>query len=171
MSAIRIVLLSVAAAITYGILHDLVTAHVCVEYFTIGHPPLFVFDTTSPTLLALGWGVVATWWVGVGLGVPLAIVARAGPRPRRSPRSLVRPILALMLAAALTATAAGVTGWLLARAGVVFLVGDLAGQVPRDRHAAFLADLWAHSASYAVGGLGGLIVLVRVWQSRRYRAT
>lgn len=171
MSAIRIVLLCVVAAATYGVLHDLITAHVCVEYFTIGHPPLFVFDTDSPTLLALGWGVVATWWVGVGLGVPLAVVARVGSRPKRPAGSLVRPVATLMLVAALTAAGAGVAGWLLARAGVVFLVGDLVERVPRDRHAAFLADLWAHSASYAVGGLGGLLVLVRVWHSRRYRAT
>lgn len=64
----------------YGVLHDLVTAHVCVEYFTVGHPQLFEFETDSPTLLALGWGVVATWWVGAGLGVPLALVARVGSR-------------------------------------------------------------------------------------------
>ena len=53
----RIVLLSIASAIGYGILHDQVTARVCVEYFTIGHPP--VFSTDSPTLLALGWGTIA----------------------------------------------------------------------------------------------------------------
>lgn len=57
-----IVLFSIAAAIFYGIAHDQITARVCVEYFTIGHLP--VFKTTSPTLLALGWGVLATWWLG-----------------------------------------------------------------------------------------------------------
>ena len=51
---VKIVLLCIAAAVVYGILHDQVTARVCVEYFTIGHPP--VFNTDSPTLLALGWG-------------------------------------------------------------------------------------------------------------------
>jgi hypothetical protein len=54
MEIIKIWLLSIAAAILYGILHDQVTARVCLEYFTVFHPP--VFDTTSPTLLALGWG-------------------------------------------------------------------------------------------------------------------
>ena len=32
--------------------------------------------------------------------------------------------------------------------------------------AAFLADLWAHSASYLVGFVGGIVLLVRVWRSR-----
>lgn len=47
-----IVLLTVAAAVAYGVAHDQVTVRVSLEYFTVGHPP--VFDTTSPTLLALG---------------------------------------------------------------------------------------------------------------------
>ena len=80
--SIRIVLMSIAAAIAYGIAHDQVTVRICLEYFTIGHEP--VFPTRNPTLLAIGWGIIATWWVGVLLGVPLAIVARAG-----SPRGVV----------------------------------------------------------------------------------
>jgi len=78
----KIVLLSIAAAICYGILHDQVTARICVEYFTVFHPP--VFPTDDPTLLALGWGVIATWWLGAFLGVVLAISARTGRRRGRS---------------------------------------------------------------------------------------
>ena len=58
-----IILRSVLAAAGYGIIHDQITARICLEYFTIGHTP--VFATTSPTLLALGWGVIATWWLWV----------------------------------------------------------------------------------------------------------
>lgn len=60
MRFVGIIALALLAGITYGILHDQVTARVCVEYFTIGHPK--IFPTTSPTLLAIGWGIVATWW-------------------------------------------------------------------------------------------------------------
>jgi hypothetical protein len=49
MHAIAIVILCIVSAVSYGILHDQITARICVEYFTIGHPP--VFDTTSPTWL------------------------------------------------------------------------------------------------------------------------
>jgi hypothetical protein len=75
MQALGIVLVSILAAVVYGIVHDQVTARVCVEYFTIGHPP--VFHTDDPTLLGIGWGIIATWWVGAMLGAPLAIVARS----------------------------------------------------------------------------------------------
>lgn len=73
-----VVLLAVLAAVTYGIVHDQVTVRVSLEYFTIGHPP--VFDTDSPTLLALGWGVLATWWVGLPLGFLLATASQVGRR-------------------------------------------------------------------------------------------
>ena len=71
--AAKILLFCVAAAILYGIVQDLVTTRVCVEYFTIGHP--LVFGTEDPTLL-LGWGVGASWWVGLLLGLPLIVTAR-----------------------------------------------------------------------------------------------
>ena len=52
MQIFGIVLLAGSAAVGYGIAHDLVNVRDSLEYFTVGHPP--VFDTTSPTLLALG---------------------------------------------------------------------------------------------------------------------
>lgn len=155
----------VVAAVGYGIVHDQVTARVCVEYFTVGHPP--IFGTNDPTLLGIGWGIIATWWVGLLLGVPLAVVARAGSRAKRSVGSLVRPILCLLAVMAISALTAGIVGWLLACGGAVFLVGPLAREVPADRHIPFLADMWAHSTSYLVGLVGGIVVMVRVWRSRK----
>jgi len=166
--SLAIVLVCVLAAVLYGIAHDQVTARVCVEYFTIGHPP--VFDTEDPTLLGIGWGIIATWWVGVLLGVPLAVAARAGSRPRRSVDSLVRPIARLLAVMAASALVAGVAGWLLARSGVVVLLGPIARRLPPDRHVPFIAALWAHSTSYLVGFVGGMTLIVLVWRSRGRRA-
>jgi hypothetical protein len=157
--------LCVTAAVIYGIVHDQITARVCVEYFTIGHPP--IFGTDSPTLLGIGWGIVATWWMGLFLGIPLAIAARAGSRPKREIRSLVRPIGQLLLVMAACALVMGIVGYLSADAGRFRLAGPLARAVPADRHARFVADLFAHNASYAVGFFGGLLVIARVWRSRR----
>jgi hypothetical protein len=168
MQFLGIIALCIIAAVVYGIVHDLITARVCVEYFTIGHPP--VLPTTNPTLLAVGWGVIATWWVGVLLGFPLACVARLGPWPKRSSASLVRPLAALMAVSAAAAFVAGVAGALLASADLVWLVEPLASEVPREKHVAFLADLWAHSASYFCGFVGGAAVMLRVWLSRRRAA-
>lgn len=160
----RIVLLCIAAAVLFGVVHDQVTARVCVEYFTIGHPP--IFGTDDPTLLGLGWGVAATWWVGLLLGVPLAWAARAEPGPPRDAASLVRPIARLLAVMAGASLLAGVVGWQLARRGLVVLIGPLAQKVPSDRHVAFIANLWAHSASYAFGILGGIVLIVSVRRAR-----
>jgi hypothetical protein len=169
MQAIAIILLCVAMAVAYGIVHDQITARICVEYFTIGHPP--VFGTEDPTLLGLGWGVIATWWVGVLLGVPLAAVARLGSWPKRTARSLVRPLLILMMTSAVLAFLAGFVGYRLSRAEVLQLHGSIAESVPAERHAAFIADLCAHSASYAVGFVGGGMMIARVGWKRWKAAT
>ena len=164
MHSVGIVLMCVGAAVLYGIAHDQITARVCVEYFTVGHPR--VFPTEDPTLLGIGWGILATWWVGILLGIPLAVSARAGSRPQRSVGSLVRPVACLLAVMAVCAAGAGVLGWFLARRGAVILVGPLARRLPAERYVPFIADLWAHSASYLVGLVGGIVLLILIWRSR-----
>lgn len=168
MESLKIVLLSIAAAVTYGVLHDQVTARVCVEYFTIGHPP--IFNTNSPTLLALGWGVIATWWMGLLLGIPCAAAARVGSLPKTDAAQLIRPIGILLVVMGCISLAAGLAGHEAASAGVVSLVEPLESSVPAEKHIAFITDLWAHLAAYATGFFGGLALCVWVLVGRFRRA-
>src|SRR6266446_2949414 len=115
MQFIWIMLLAVGAAVSYGIVHDQITARVCVEYFTIGHPP--VFHTDSPTLLGFGWGVIATWWVGLPLGILLACAARVGTWPRISARQLISPTLILLVVMGVCAAFFGWRGFQRATSG------------------------------------------------------
>lgn len=163
----KIVGLSVLAAVSYGIIHDQITARLCVEYFTIGHPP--VFRTADPTLLGLGWGIIATWWVGLILGVLLACAARLGREPRIVATALVRPLLVMLVFTGVIAAVAGIVGSHLATIGSVRLHGDIAERVPAEKHIAFIADLSAHSASYGCGALGGVILCVLLIRDRRRR--
>lgn len=80
MAKLKITLLSIVAAVTYGIVHDQFTARLCVEYFTVAHPRLI--HTNSPTLLGFCWGTVATIGVGLLLGVVLALVSQS---PKKVP--------------------------------------------------------------------------------------
>jgi hypothetical protein len=164
MQWLAIVVLSVLACVTYGVVHDQITARICVEYFTIGHPPVVPSD--DPTVLGCVWGVIATWWVGVLLGVPLATIARFGPRPKRSVGSLVRPMLILLVCNGLFAAVAGLVGYIAAASGWVRLFGRLANAVPADKHVAFLTDLWTHNASYLGGFIGGVGLMLWVWRGR-----
>ncbi len=161
--SLKIVALGVVAAIAYGIAHDNVTARVCVEYFTIGH--VRVIASESPTLLALTWGVLATWWVGLGLGLCLALACRAGRKPRLGAADLLRPLGRLLATMAAVSALAGLAGYFAASRGWIFLVGPIADAVPEARHHAFLADLWAHLAAYGSAFLGG--IALAIWASIR----
>ena len=158
MEFFKIVAFSVGAAIAYGIVHDQVTAHLCVEYFTIAHPP--VFPTRSPFLLAIGWGIIATWWVGLPLGVALGLVARLGSLPRLSLADLRPLIFRLLVAMALLAVAAGALGAYLVATGRAPVPGGWAEVIPPAKQVAFSADAWAHLASYLSGIFGGLAIIV-----------
>jgi H+/Cl- antiporter ClcA len=160
----KIVLLSIAAAICYGILHDQVTARICVEYFTIFHPP--VFHTDNPTLLGLGWGVIATWWLGAFLGVVLAISARAGNQRKLTTKELIRPVMYLLAVMALSAFLFGTTGYVLARTGLIATPVWITKSLIRVSYAAFIADWWAHNASYATATVGGIVLCVMTYRKR-----
>jgi H+/Cl- antiporter ClcA len=162
---LRIVLLSVLAAVVYGILHDQVTARVCVEYFTVGHPP--IFHTQSPTLLGLAWGILATWWVGLFLGIPLAGCARAGSSPRLAAKDLIRPIALLLAFMAALALIAGVSGFLVVKASGFHLDYVAAASLPVAKQQFFIACWFAHLASYGSGFLGGLLLCL--WAVLRRR--
>ncbi len=160
--ALKIIFFSIGAAVIYGILHDQVTAHLCVEYFTIAHPP--AFPTQSPFWLAIGWGIIATWWVGLALGLALAVAARFGPSNKFGLKELRPAIIKLMLVSAICALLAGLAGALAGSAGLVLVADPLATLIPQQKHVAFLTALWAHSASYLVGAAGGLFVIGRtIW--------
>ncbi len=161
----RIVLLAICAAVAYGIVHDQVTARVSIDYFTIGHPRLFASD--DPTPHALAWGVIATWWVGLLLGVPLALAARRGPAPKLGVRELASRIALLCVAMAACALVAAFVGRAGAARGWFVLTGELAQRVPREHHVDFLTAGWAHGASYLAGFAGGTLLVVRTWRKRR----
>lgn len=163
-----------AAACLYGIVHDQVTARVCVEYFTVGHRPI-LGGTQDPTLLGLAWGVIATWWVGLPLGLLLALACRVGRWPCLTARQTMVPIAVLLAFMGVVAFSMGLVGYQLAESGEIELLGRLAREVPVDRHAHFIADAFAHDGSYGSGIVGGLVLsavmVVRRWRRGRRSAS
>lgn len=148
---LAIIAMCVAAAVTYGIIHDQITIRICVEYFTIGHPR--IIDSSSPTLIALAWGVVATWWVGLGLGILVAVAARVGRWPKLEPRVLVVPLALVLLFAAVMALIAGEIGPDLY---VPYRVSGLSSKIGEAAYKPYLTCRCAHTASYNAGAIGGV---------------
>lgn len=166
LAAQQIVLTAVVAAVVYGVVHDMVTAHVCLEYFTVAHPRLFASDI--PALHALAWGVIATWWMGLLLGIPLAIAARVGhASPPLGWRDLVRPIAVLLAIAGGVAMLAGIVGFVAAE--LLPLHPTWLNGIPEDRYSRFFFCLAAHNVSYTVCGLGGFMLIMWTWKERQVR--
>ena len=157
------------AAILYGIFHDQVTARLCLEYFTIAHPPLF--PTQSPTLLAICWGITATSGLGLVFGAVLAQVAHAGNEPPTCWKRLRRPIGRLLAAMAISAATAGAVGHFFAQTGAITLPLAFIGVIPEVRHPVFMSVWFAHIASYAVGIAGAVWLIFSVWRNRGRPAT
>ena len=165
MESFKIAVTCVLAAVLYGIVHDQITARLCVEYFTIFHPP--IFHTQSPTWLGIGWGILATWRVGALFSVPLIVTARVGPRPALRAFELIPSIAFLLAFMAVSAVLFGVAGYVLARTGV--LATDVLTFSPsRTIRYRFMAVWWAHSASYASAFIGGAVLCVMTYR-RRFR--
>jgi hypothetical protein len=112
------------------------------------------------------WGIVATWWFALPLGVALASAARLGDRPRLTALQLVKPVLALLGAMAIVALLSGITGYVLAARHSIVPNEWILLNIPGSRQSAFIADWWAHSASYISGFLGGIVLCLYVWRSR-----
>ncbi len=162
--SLKIVLTCIIAAIFYGVIHDQFTARICLEYFTVFHPP--IFNTQSPTLLALGWGIIATWWVGAILGFLLAIASRAGSRPKLPAVALLTPIAKLLLLMSACAALSGFAGFILARRGTIAPPEWVASTLLPAAYPSFIADWYAHSASYAVGFIGGIALCITQFRRR-----
>ncbi len=160
MAFLKIVALSIVSAVVFGVVHDMVTAHICLEYFTIGHVRLFKSDI--PALHALGWGVIATWWMGAALGVLVGSVARIGRWPRLGAADLIRPISLVLLLMGGASFITGAVTFLIASNDWVAMIGPMADRLDPAIHDRFLTDLAAHNAAYFSGVLGGFGLCVWV---------
>ena len=162
----KIIGFCIVAACVYGIAHDMVTAHVCVEYFMPPIHPMIV-TTNSPLLLALIWGVIATWWVGLFLGIMLAVVCRIGQRPKLTVNDIVRPTLFLLTFLYIISMLFGVVGYIAGQMRWVWLLPPISQAVAAERHALVLFDLWAHGAAYIFVVIGGIVLMIFAWKKRQ----
>ena len=163
---LKIVLFCVGAAVGYGVALELATISLSFAYFSLMHPPLIAGG--SPVLLALAWGVVATWWLGLAFGLVLAAAARLGRKHQLGLRDLRPSILFLVVIVACAALLAAAAGAVLTATGVMRPTPARTAQLPEEGWTTFMAAAWAHLASYASGIIGGLTVIAYVMWRRLF---
>jgi hypothetical protein len=164
MNKAEVVIITAVAACIYGIAHDQVTVRLCIEYFSVAHPPLF--RTNSPTLLAICWGIAATLPIGTAMGVVLALVSKSGDAPPYPTSRAARGVGVLFCAMAVCAFLLGWLGYELAQRSVVVIPAAWADQIPLEKHHRFMAAWFAHGGSYLMGSVGGAFLCWRIWKRR-----
>jgi hypothetical protein len=160
----------VVTLVAFGVVHDQVTVRLSPAYFVLAHPKVFPF--TSPTLVALGWGVFAGGSAGLPAGFLLAAAATNGRKhPPLSPRELAAPVATWIATMSTIAILAGLLGYTLGSLGQIHLGGMLAETVPLSEQSRFLGVRWAHAGTYLSGLAGAVLLLLRASRIRRLRST
>lgn len=160
----QVAFITTLLAVAYGIIHDQITARLCIEYFSVAHPPLI--PTDSPTLLAFAWGTLATVWIGAILGLFLALVSQSDGRPGISIKAITHHLSILLACMAASAFTAGLLGFELASHSIVSIPADFGNLIPPAHHIPFMAVWFAHGASYLAGIGGGAFLIFRIWTER-----
>jgi hypothetical protein len=153
-----VVLGSILRACLLGICLDLVTANVAVEYFSVIHPK--VLPTENPWILALYWGVAASWWFGAIAGLIVASINHRRKQPL-DPKRIWK-----------CTTVSCVILW-IAMIGILLAIMAISSTIPIDqRRATFESDrrlvavAMAHQFEYILGGVALLIVAVMTWRAK-----
>jgi hypothetical protein len=117
-------------------------------------------------LLALLWGVIATWWAALPMGLIIALNNELGSRIKLEFSEVLKLIVKLIFVMFGIAIIAGIAGYILAELEMIYLAPRLANKIEISKHSRFLAVGWAHFSSY-ISGIMGTIVLSFIIQSRR----
>ena len=154
-----VVLGCVGYACLLGIALDLITANVAVAYFSVHHPR--IVETDNPWILALVWGVAASWWFGLIGGIILATINHFRSEP-------LGPLQILSWV-----KIASVILWIIMLTILVATLAFAYFMVPLDKRPAnfehdarLIAVAMAHQFEYILGGISLIVIGLRTWFRR-----
>jgi hypothetical protein len=155
---LTIVLGSTLLACLLGICLDLVTANVAVEYFSVHHPKIIASE--NPWILALFWGVAASWWFGAIAGTVVALVNQRRPQPLPPSRIMKWTGYACIAL------------W-IAMIAILIAVMLISSRIPLEmRRETYQSDrrlvavAMAHQFEYILGAIAMLIIAVMTWRAK-----
>jgi len=156
----------------YGILHDQLTYSISPEYYTklkfyqfglidVGNEAI----VPNPRLYVSVVGFLASWWMGLFIGLILGLVGLIHPEPKQ----MLRVTLRAMIITISIAFATGLIGLALGEYQMEKINPDWLPDNVFDKKN-FLAVGTMHNFSY-LGGVTGLIAgaLYSIWQHKRHK--
>ncbi len=154
----KIILGTSVLACVLGVCVDLVTANVAVDYFAVHHPP--IVNSRNPWVLAVIWGIAASWWAGAISGFIIALVNHRRTVPLQTSRLFSWTIIACALI------------WVI-MIGIVVVIISLAGSIPEEiRRPTFeydrrlVAVAMAHQYEYAFGAIATCVIAILTWRTK-----
>lgn len=161
----KIVLYTLAVAMSFGFAYETISSFVCIEFFTYDRRAMIL--TENPVWLGFQFAFLGWSWVGAAIGCALAVAARIGGEIQIKPAFFIRPLIALfVLVSAVAATAAGV-GYYGETSGRYPLMTDWAGGLASEKHASYVALQWSHIGTYVTALFGGMTLVAWTWKKRR----
>jgi hypothetical protein len=137
-----------------GIALDLVTANVAIDYFVVHHPK--VVESESPWVMALVWGVAASWWAGLLGGLALAIFnARLRPPVPTGDVLYMVAIACAVLWISMIVILAGIYG-------VFGFIPDLQRRTGFEHDRRLMAVAFTHMTEYFLAAGAVIIVALRM---------
>lgn len=160
-----LLIMAAGAAGVFGALHNQLSVSVGPSYFTgLKFAQFGIADTTGLRLGAAQVGVLASWWMGVIVGLPAFLYGLAVVPSARSYLAAGIGGIGLVLVLAVFAAFAGLVGGIVAEAtGILDAYVAVPDGVDRTD---FLRAGFMHDASYVAGGVGALLA---IWPMRRAR--
>jgi len=167
-----LVFLSILIGSLYGIVHDQLSYTISPEYYTkfkFYQFGLIQTPHTNPRQLAIVAGIIATWWMGLLIGVILALVALSFKEWNTMFTVVLKAMMLTMVIAFLTGLSGLAYGYLF-----------LAGQPKENFHHWFIPDNITnlksfimvgsmHNFSYAGGLIGLLAGMAYIIRQKRKR--
>ena len=155
---LTIVFGTVALSCLLGICVDLITANIAVQYFSVHHPK--IVPTENPWILALVWGVVASWWAGAIAGIVLASTNHRRKQPLEPPQILRWIKISCVV---LWATMISIVLAVMAISSII-PIEKRPETFESDRR--LVAVALAHQFEYVFAAIAMLIVAFKVWRAK-----
>ncbi len=168
-----IVFLSCTIASIYGVLHDQFTYTISPEYYTKFKFPMFrlIYDDSSNIrMLVALTGIIATWWVGLIMGIIFGLTALIHNVWKAMLISSVRSI-GLAIAITIFAGLAGLGYGYLTCNDIKSGVSYPYDMVSLDDPAAFYMVGCMHNSGYLGAAIGLIFGIVYIIRHKKFRLT